>query len=325
MDVQVMDAFVNPRISKRTSEMGVTNSYGVIFACTCGIIVGIGFCANLLAFSLFVKHKSLRKNRLDVLLLSMALADFLMLLLIPFTVHSAVSFSWPLGNTSCKVYQFLQAFSLAASTYSLCTVSMVRAMIITNPYRPPTMDLVVFMFILVWAFSFFISLPLRIFATKDSLDPGLSNSTVCLPTTQEHHYQVVLSQFVLFYFIPMLVIAVNSARMAFFLHKRPVMSFASARNTRRASLMVFLAAGTFSLCWLPGYVLELCVYLGLYRHGRPWEMFHFTCTVLQYLHPCVNPVLYVLLSKRYRRKKDWLFKCNRKRVHPQVISVMESF
>ncbi|XP_052453229.1 galanin receptor 2a [Carassius gibelio] len=304
---------------------GATNSYGVIFACTCGIIVGIGFCANLLAFSLFAKHKSFRKNRLDVLLLSMALADFLMLFLIPFTVHSAVSFSWPLGITSCKVYQFLLAFSLAASTYSLCTVSMVRAMIITKPYRPPSMDLVVLMFILVWALSFFISLPLRIFATKESLGPGVSNSTVCLPTTQEHHYQVVLSQFVLYYLIPMLVIAVNSARIALFLHKRPVMSFTGSRNTRRASLMVFLSTGTFSLCWLPGYVLELCVYLGLYRHGRSWEMFHFTCTVLQYLHPCVNPVLYVLLSKRYRRKRDWLFKCNRKRVHPQVISVTESF
>ncbi len=141
-------------------------------------------------------------------------------------------------------------------------------MLITNPYRPPTMDLVVLMFILVWALSFFISLPLRIFATKESLGPDVSNCTVCLPTTQEHHYQVVLSQFVLYYLIPMLVIAVNSSRMALFLHKRPVMSFAGTRNTRRASLMVFLSTGTFSLCWLPGYVLELCVYLGLYRHGH---------------------------------------------------------
>ncbi|XP_043083849.1 galanin receptor 2a [Puntigrus tetrazona] len=305
-------------------SQGAANSYGVIFACTCGIIVAVGFSANLLAFSLFAKNKSFRKNRLDVLLLSMALADFLTLLLIPFTVHSAVSFSWPLGATSCKVYQFLLAFSLAASTYSLCTVSTVRAMIITNPYRPPTTDLVALMFVLVWASSFFISLPLRIFATKESLGPGVSNCTVCLPTTQEHHYQVVLSQFVLYYLVPMLVIAINSARIALFLHKRPVMSFAGYRNTRRASLMVFLAAGTFSLCWLPGYVLELCVYLGLYRHGRSWETFHFACTVLQYLHPCANPVLYVLLSKRYRRKKDWLFKCSRKRVHPQVVSVTES-
>ncbi|KAK2867742.1 hypothetical protein Q8A67_025859 [Cirrhinus molitorella] len=309
----------------RKQQQGVTNSYGVIFACTCGIIVCIGFCANLLAFSLFVKHKSLRKNRLDVLLLSMALADFLMLLLIPFTVHSAVSFSWPLGDTSCKVYQFLQAFSLAASTYSLCSVSVVRAMIVTNPYRPPAMDLVLLMFTLVWAFSFVISLPLRVFATKDGLDPGSSNSSVCLPTSQEHHYQVVLSQFVLFYLAPMLVIAVSSARMALFLHRRPVVSFAGGRSTRRASLVVFLAAGTFSSCWLPGYVLELCVYLGLYRHGRPWEMFHFTCTVLQYLHPCVNPVLYVLLSKRYRRRPDRLLKRNRTRVHPQVISGTEAF
>ncbi|KAM9495157.1 galanin receptor 2a [Clarias gariepinus] len=315
-----------PSSSGANIQHGFSNHYGVIFACTCGVILGVGFGANLLVFTLFAKHNTLRKNRLDVLILSMALADFLTLLLIPFTLHSAINFSWPLSDTSCKIYQFLLAFSLASSTYSLCAVSVARAMIITNPYHPPPTDLVVLMLILAWGLSFFISLPLRIFATKERLGPGLTNFTFCLPTIKEHHYQVILSQFVLYYLIPMLVIAVNYVRLARFLHKSPVMSMTSARNTRRASLMVFLAAGTFSVCWLPGYILELCVYLGLYSHGQAWEMFYFTCTVLQYLHPCVNPVLYVLLAKRYRGMQGaWLFQCNRNRVHPHVTSVNESF
>ncbi|XP_077591301.1 galanin receptor 2a-like [Stigmatopora nigra] len=298
--------------------MAVPNTYGLVFACTCGVILGVGLGANLLVFYLFAKYKTLRKNRLDILLLSMSLADFLTLLLIPFTLHSAMSQSWPLSNISCKVYQFMLAFSLAASIYSLCTVSVARAMIITNPYRPPAMDLVIIMFVLVWALSFLISLPLRMFATKESI----VSFTFCLPTIHEHHYQVVLSQFVLFYFIPMLVIAFNYIRLALFLHRSPVMSTSSTRNTRRASLMVFLAAATFSACWLPGYILELCFYLGLYHHGWAWELFYFLCTVLQYLHPCINPVLYVLLAKRYRhRRAAWLFGCRRNRVHPQVISV----
>lgn len=321
-NLKIQMSFFSDRWCHSDDNMAFPNTYGLIFACTCGVILGIGLCANLLVFSLFAKHNTLRKNRLDILLFSMTLADFLTLLLIPFTLHSAVSHSWPLGDISCKVYQFLLAFSLAASTYSLCAVSMTRAMIITNPYQPPTMDLVILMFVLVWALSFFISLPLRMFATKKSMGPNLTNFTFCLPTIHEHHYQVVLSQFVLYYFIPMLVIAFNYVRLALFLHKSPVMSVSSAKNTRRASVMVFLAAATFSVCWLPSYVLELCVYLGLYRHRAAWDIFHFICTVLQYLHPCVNPVLYVLLSKRYRhRRAAWLFSCNRNRVQPQVTSV----
>ncbi|XP_061826470.1 galanin receptor 2a [Nerophis lumbriciformis] len=299
--------------------MSVPNTYGLVFACTCAMILGVGLGANLLVFSLFAKYKTLRKNRLDILLLSMSLADFLTLLLIPFTLHSALSHSWPLDDVACKVYQFLLAFSLAASTYSLCAVSMARAMIITNPYQPPAMDLVILMFVLVWALSFLISLPLRMFATKEILSSSLVDFSFCLPTLHEHHYQVVLSQFVLFYFVPMLVIAFNYIRLALFLHKSPVMSIPSARNTRRASVMVFLAAATFSVCWLPGYVLELCVYLGVYRHGRAWELFYFMCTVLQYLHPCINPLLYVLLSRRHRRAAR-LFGCRRNRVRPQVVS-----
>ncbi|CAL8375793.1 unnamed protein product [Arctogadus glacialis] len=316
-------------VSTSTFKEAAANIYGLIFACTCGLILGVGLCANILVFSLFAKPNSLRTSRLDILLLSMTLADSLTLLLIPFTLHSAVSQSWPLGDVFCKVYQFLLAFSLAASTYSLCAVSVTRAMIITNPYRPPDMDLVVLMFVLVWALSFFVSLPLRMFATRDSVGPSAANFTYCLPTIHQHHYQVLLSQFVLFYLVPMLVIAFNYVRLALFLHRSPVMSQASAGNTRRASIMVFLAAGSFSVCWLPSYVLELCVYLGLYRQGSAWEVFYFVCTVLQYLHPCVNPVLYVLLSRRYRhRRAEWLFGCTAaaaaaagNRVHPEVVSV----
>ncbi|XP_061140150.1 galanin receptor type 2 [Syngnathus typhle] len=301
-------------------NMGVPNVYGLVFACTCGVILGVGLGANLLAFTLFAK--SPRRNTLDVVLLSMALADLLTLLLIPFTLHSALSHSWPTSDLSCKVYQFLLALGLAASTYSLCAVSVARAAVVTNPYRPLATDWAVLALALVWGLSVLVSVPLRMFATKESLSPDLVSFTFCLPTVQEHHYQVVLSQFALFYFIPMLVIAFNYARLALFLHKRPVMSASGGRNTRRASLTVFLAAATFSACWLPGYVLELCVYLGLYRHGRAWELFYFTCTLLQYLHPCVNPVLYVLLSKRYRhRRAAWRFRCRGNRVRPQVSSV----
>lgn len=301
--------------------MAIPNTYGLIFVCTSGVIFGVGLCANLLVFSLFAKYKWLRKNRLDILLFSMTLADLLSLLLVPVTLHTVVNHSWLLGNTSCKIYQFLRAFSLAASTYSLCAVSVVRAMIVTKPYHPPTIDLVVLMVVLAWAFSFFISLPLRMFANQEEM-PGMEDFSHCLPSVHEHHYQVVLSQFVLFYLVPMLIIAFNYIRLALFLYKSPVMSVSGSRNTRRASLMVFLAAAAFSTCWLPGYVLELCLYLGLYQHGHSWEMFYFVCTVLQHLHPCVNPVLYVLLSKRHRHQgAAWPCRARRNRVQPQVASV----
>ncbi len=198
-------------------------------------------------FLLFAKHKSFHKNRLDVLLLSMALADFLMLLLIPFTVHSAVSFSWPLGITSARSISFCWLSPWPPARTRCAPYLWFVPWSSPTPTRPPTMDLVVLMFTLVWALSFFISLPLRIFATKESLGPGVSNCTVCLPTTQEHHYQVVLSQFVLYYLIPMLVIAVNSARIALFCTRDPLCP-SPAPGTHDGHLSwCSLSAGTFLL------------------------------------------------------------------------------
>uniref|UniRef100_H3AYK8 G-protein coupled receptors family 1 profile domain-containing protein n=1 Tax=Latimeria chalumnae TaxID=7897 RepID=H3AYK8_LATCH len=266
--------------------------YGVIFACVCGVILAVGFYAYILVFSLFAKYNSLRKNRLDILLLSMAVADFLTLILMPFIIFSSVNVTWTLGEDFCKIFQFSFAFSLAASIYSLSAVSFTRARVIMMPHQPPEMT---------------------------------TNTTFCLPSLYQYHSHVVITQFILFYFIPMLVIGYNYIRLAVFLHKSPMMSLVSSRNTRRASALIFSAAAIFSACWLPGYIFELCVYLGCYWDGYGWNVFHFICTILQYLSPCINPVLYVLLSKRYRNGKiSWILHCKKTRIYPQISSLTEN-
>ncbi|XP_064417115.1 galanin receptor 2a [Latimeria chalumnae] len=296
--------------------------YGVIFACVCGVILAVGFYAYILVFSLFAKYNSLRKNRLDILLLSMAVADFLTLILMPFIIFSSVNVTWTLGEDFCKIFQFSFAFSLAASIYSLSAVSFTRARVIMMPHQPPEMTTIVFMLIFIWTSSFFVSLALRINATLEST---FANTTFCLPSLYQYHSHVVITQFILFYFIPMLVIGYNYIRLAVFLHKSPMMSLVSSRNTRRASALIFSAAAIFSACWLPGYIFELCVYLGCYWDGYGWNVFHFICTILQYLSPCINPVLYVLLSKRYRNGKiSWILHCKKTRIYPQISSLTEN-
>lgn len=297
-------------------------NYALIYSCLFGLILVTGLSANALALALAIKYSSLKKNQLDVLLLSVVVADLLTLILMPFLLASVISYTWLWGDTFCKVFQFGSAFSLAASIYSLCAVSVARARIILRPYRTPNTTTVIFMLILVWVLSFAISLPLRIHAT---LETGFStNVSFCLPTLYQQHDQIILSQFVLYYLIPVLVIASNYIRLILYLHKSPMMSVVSSRNTRRASKMIFLATLTFSASWLPLYILELCIYLRIYHHGYFWDSFYFVCSLLQYLHPCVNPVLYVLLSKRYRNKKKKLWCCQRSRVHPQIHSITDS-
>ena len=176
------------------------------------------------------------------------------------------------------------------------------------------------MLISVWTLSFVVSLPLRIYATMET---RLStNISFCVPTVYQQHYEVLLSQFILYYLIPISVIACNYIRLVLFLQKSPVMSVVSSRNTRRASIMISAATATFSACWLPVYILELCIYLKIYHHSYIWDSY-FACNILQYLHPCVNPVLYVLLAKRYRDREKILLCCQKNRVHPQILSVTE--
>ncbi|KAJ7329356.1 hypothetical protein JRQ81_015530 [Phrynocephalus forsythii] len=251
----------------------------------------------------------------------MAVADLLTLLLMPFVLASIIYYTWIWGDVFCKFFQFCSTFSLAASIYSLCVVSIARARIILRPYRTPKTTTLIFMIISVWTLSFMVSLPLRIQATVET---RLStNISFCVPTPRQQHYQVLLSQFILYYLIPISVIACNYIRIVLFLQKSPVMSVVSSQNTRRASIKILTATATFSACWLPVYILELCIYLGMYHHSYLWDSFYFACNILQYLHPCVNPVLYVFLAKRYRDQKKIFLCCQKNRVHPQILSVTE--
>ncbi|TFK05615.1 cell adhesion molecule 2 [Platysternon megacephalum] len=296
--------------------------YIQIFSSSLGLILVIGLCANALVFTLFATYSSVQKSQLDILLLSMAVADLLTLTLMPFVLASALQNTWFLGDIFCKVFQFGLAFSWAASIYSLCAVSITRARIIMRPYRAPEKTTMIVMLIVVWALSFIISLSLRIHATMETR--LATNMTFCLPALYPEHYKIVLSQFILYYLIPVLVIAFNYIRLALFLHKSPMMSLVSSRNTRRASIMIFCTTVAFSACWLPVYILELCIYLRVYHHGYAWDTFYFICNILQYLHPCINPVLYVLLSKRYRNSKTKRILCCQKiKVKPQVHSLTE--
>ncbi|XP_053112184.1 allatostatin-A receptor-like [Hemicordylus capensis] len=297
-------------------------NYVLVYSCVFGLILLTGFSANALALVLSIKYSSLKKNQLDVLLLSMVVADLLTLVLMPFVLASVIHYTWLWGDAFCKFFQFCSAFSLAASIYSLCAVSIARARIILRPYKTPKTTIAIFMLILVWVLSAVISLPLRIHATMETRFS--TNLSFCLPTLYQQHYQVILSQFILYYLIPVLVIASNYVQLILFLQKSPMMSVLSSRNTRRASIMICIATATFSVCWLPLYILELCIYLRIYHHGYIWDSFYFVCNILQYLHPCVNPVLYVLLSKRYRNQKRKLLCCKKSRVHPQIHSIMES-
>uniref|UniRef100_UPI00398E36DF galanin receptor 2b n=1 Tax=Pristiophorus japonicus TaxID=55135 RepID=UPI00398E36DF len=290
-------------------------AYGIIFAITCSVIVLVGVFAHTLVFYIFAKYVSFRKNRLDILLVSMAVADFISLLLDPFLIVAVLGYTWPFGRTFCKVFQFLLAFSVAASAYSLCAVSITRAWIIMKPHSPPAMTLSVVMLGFVWVLSLCVTIPLRINATTGT---GDHNITLCASGFSEQKYKTILAQFVLYYLLPMLVIAFNYARLAVFLLKSPMMSLVSSRNTRRASIMILFATGTFSACWLPSYILEFCVYLGSCHPGQTWEMLFFGCTILNYFYPCVNPIIYVLLAKKYRNATScWSMPFKAHKVHPK--------
>ena len=91
--------------------------------------------------------------------------------------------------------------------------------------------------------------------------------------------------------------------------------------------MVVLA---FAICWLPYHIgRNLFTYANDYYEARLSQNFNVVSMVLCYLSASINPVLYNLMSKKYRAAAHRLFLLHRHRRghqpghHPRALSVRE--
>lgn len=92
------------------------------------IILLTGLPANLLALRAFLRRvRQPHPAPVHILLLSLTLADLLLLLLLPFKmVEAAHDFAWPLGNTLCALTGFGFHCSIYCSTWLLVGISVER-------------------------------------------------------------------------------------------------------------------------------------------------------------------------------------------------------
>uniref|UniRef100_A0A7N4NNY6 G-protein coupled receptors family 1 profile domain-containing protein n=1 Tax=Sarcophilus harrisii TaxID=9305 RepID=A0A7N4NNY6_SARHA len=97
----------------------------------------IGLPANLVALRAFVRRvKQPHPAPIHILLLSLTLADLLLLLLLPFKIFEAANnFYWPLGKEACALTGFGFYSSIYCSTWLLAAISIERYLGVAFPVQ----------------------------------------------------------------------------------------------------------------------------------------------------------------------------------------------
>ncbi|KTF81333.1 hypothetical protein cypCar_00026972 [Cyprinus carpio] len=165
----------------------------------------------------------------------------------------------------------------------------------------------------------------------------LDGTTVCIPAWNTYHRRAMdVCTFIFGYLIPVLILSITYARTIRYLWTSvdPMQDMSESRKAKRkVTKMIIIVAVLFCLCWLPHHLVILCMWFGHFPLNHTTYVLRILSHLVAYTNSCLNPIVYALVSKHFRKGFKKVFGCafrNRviNRIHTvqpaQTVSLMEA-
>ncbi|CAI5670510.1 unnamed protein product [Oreochromis niloticus] len=260
---------------------------------------------NLLVI-ISVSHFRQLHTPTNILLLSLAVSDFLTgFLILPLEIIRNMA-CWVLGDLMCSVYTYLITSLFCASTGIIVLISVDRYVAICDPLHYPTRMTVVrskLSVCLCWFYSTFYSS----LQTKDVLiNPGRYNSCdgecVFLISNIAGTIDLVLSfifpvSVIIILYMRVFVVAVSQAR-ATRSHVTAVTLQSSLNQTNKSELKAARTLGILVVVFLACYCPFYCYFL--VKENVVNDSATFFVIILYHVNSCLNPLIYALFYPWFR-------------------------
>ncbi|NWH47140.1 NMUR2 protein, partial [Fregata magnificens] len=282
------------------------------------LIFVVGVVGNFLVCLVILKHRNM-KTPTNYYLFSLAISDLLVLLFgMPLEVYEMWSnYPFLFGPIGCYLKTALFETVCFASILSVTTVSMERYIAILHPFRAKlesTRKRALRTIVVLWVLSVLFALPntgthgiMLQYFPNGTLVPGSATCTVVMPMWI-YNCIVQITSF-LFYVLPMGVISVLYYLMGLRLKGDKSLEVEEmAVNVQRPSRksvtkMLFVLVIAFAICWAPFHIDRL-FFSFVVEWTEPlaniFNLIHVVSGVFFYLSSAVNPIIYNLLSQRFR-------------------------
>ncbi|TSL47728.1 Neuromedin-U receptor 1 [Bagarius yarrelli] len=290
------------------------------------LIFCVGSLGNMLTCTMIMRHCFMRTPT-NFYLLSLAISDLLVLLLgLPLELYELWSnYPFLLGTGGCYFKICLFETVCFASVLNITAVSIERYLAVVHPLRVKhvmTRGHVRRVIMTLWIVSFLCALPNTSLHGMTVLPPkfgqSFPESAVCSLVKPVWIYGMIVQLTAFFFFIvPVITIGILYLRIALQLHRETILlqndtkawhSAAQGRTlqtTRRRQVtkMLFVLVVVFAICWAPFHIDRVMwSYIEDWseEQHRAFEYVHLISGVFFYLSSAVNPVLYSLMSSRFR-------------------------
>ena len=177
-----------------------------------------------------------------------------------------------------------------------------RCRLITNPYRPKMRMRNAYIWIAaIWFSSLIIVLPLSVVSE--------ANNGICYENwpSINHRKAYTIALFILQFVIPLLIIGVAYARIGIYLWRSAVpQSSLPALKRRKENIQVIKTLAMivilFVICLLPGQIAWLLLDVGGQKESEITQAVFKFADIPDILHACVNPIVYGLSNKSFRKE-----------------------
>ncbi|KAM9808162.1 relaxin-3 receptor 1 [Neosynchiropus ocellatus] len=290
----------------------------IIISIVYSVVCAAGLLGNLLVFFLMkVRRGRKKRSSINLFILNLAVTDFQFVLTLPFwAVDTALDFSWPFGHAMCKIILSVTVMNMYASVFFLTAMSVTRYWSVASALKDRTRRRVCpvrWVIAGLWVFATVATLPTAIFSTVKSV----AGERLCLmgfPDGQSwlalYHLQKILVAFV----FPMLIVSVCYLLLLRFVRLRSMVNNNQVKRRSRVTRSVTIVVLSFFICWMPNHAITLwgvLVKFNVINWDKTYYMVH------TYIHPvtvclahtnsCLNPVLYCLMRREFRKKMKDLF------------------
>ena len=297
-------------LAERSSS---TSKFIITFLYAASIVFGL--VGNSIAIYFAVTKKA--GNRItNMLILNLAIAD-LLVTIFPMPVNLLYLHVGPrwikgtFGEISCKIVRFSCQVSIPASISIVMVVSIDRFFAVVYPMKARAFRLKIKMMTLAaWVCSAAYAIPYGISFGKPEQDGTYNCSPWFPPLNNLTSFQIYfLITFVFFYCTPLLILMVLYTLMSRKLWKRRIPGNvteerhkSSEQEKRRVIIALISITVVFAVFWFPAHVMH---YITFFRKTDVYPKVPMEIECLFYwigdFNSCVNPCLYVLLSRGYRR------------------------